>query len=286
MRSADVRSLVRFLELAQRRLGAVDVRAEIGGRDPEDPRLVWVAVTDAWRVVAVMPEVPADRADLERQLEALVESFSATVSLETAPAPISVGAAHALDEALAALAHRARAAVALVVDDSSPVIFGASDPAVTRLDVDTALILADADAEARREEISLVAYLTGEAGARQRIERHVERLRRALPDQDADTWGPQVLVARALAPIRRASVERAEVARDDGGYLCRDFATIYRLVLVFEGPWSPLVAEGAVVHALQAVQHLVLSLPPAEPPPRRAPGSGAEVVKLRRLRSV
>ena len=59
--------------------------------------------------------------------------------------------------------------------------------------------------------------------------------------------------------------------------LARGFAQVYLLVLIYDGTLNELQAEGAAVRALPAIERLVLSLPPVEPPPR-----GAKVIALRR----
>ena len=50
----------------------------------------------------------------------------------------------------------------------------------------------------------------------------------------------------------------------------RGFANIYLLLVVFEGAFSELYVESAVVHALPGIEHLVLSLPPLDPGRARA----------------
>jgi hypothetical protein len=50
---------------------------------------------------------------------------------------------------------------------------------------------------------------------------------------------------------------------------------------VFDGPFSELHAEGALIHALPAIERLVTSLPPRDPA-----AGGAKVAVLRRLRPV
>ena len=51
------------------------------------------------------------------------------------------------------------------------------------------------------------------------------------------------------------------------GYLVRGFANIYLLVLVFEGAFSELYVESAVVHTLPAIEQMLLALPPLDPEP-------------------
>ncbi|MDQ3037679.1 MAG: hypothetical protein M3Y87_35125, partial [Myxococcota bacterium] len=86
---------------------------------------------------------------------------------------------------------------------------------------------------------------------------------------------------RAIAAVRAAEGE-APPPRPAGVHvMVRDFATIYRLVLVFDAAFSELHAEAALIHALPAIERLVTSLPPRDPV-----SGGAKVAVLRRLRRV
>src|SRR3954469_11489450 len=64
--------LLRFLELVVRELSAADARVELGGRDPDDPRLVFRMAPSGGRVVVVFDSPPEDRPAVERRLEALI----------------------------------------------------------------------------------------------------------------------------------------------------------------------------------------------------------------------
>ncbi|HEX3594385.1 MAG TPA: hypothetical protein VHU80_04765, partial [Polyangiaceae bacterium] len=119
--------LLRFLELAARELSAVDARVELGGRDPDDPRLVFQTTSNG-RVVVVFDAPPPDRAAVEQRLEALVSTlFGAAIehSPSSARTPPDV-AGQRLDDELGRLSDRAGASGALVFDLASPVIWGAS----------------------------------------------------------------------------------------------------------------------------------------------------------------
>src|ERR1700753_2588250 len=63
--------LRRFLELVVRELPASDARLELGGKDPEDPRLVFRPAPNG-RVVVVFDAPPADRGVGERRVGSLV----------------------------------------------------------------------------------------------------------------------------------------------------------------------------------------------------------------------
>lgn len=281
-------ALLRLLDLVQRKLGADDVRAELGGREPDDERLVWCPLEGGYRIVAVFDQVPEDRDARSRRLEVLVRSFSGTLeSRESERPPISSElAARRLDDALDALADRAGAVSAVAIDAQSPVVWGISGTRRGDEDVETSIRTADAAEKAvhagvdfaallEREPIEVRALLEQrgvESETARLLTREAELIRQASRRSIA-AWRHHLLTARAIAAVRReggepSSYQREAVREESFGYLARAFANIYRLVLVFEGPFSELHAEAAVVHALPHIEHLVLALPPVEPPPR------------------
>jgi hypothetical protein len=146
--------LLRFLELVRREVGAADARIELGGRDPEDPRIVFHSVENGWRVVALFETPPENPGGLAERLGTLTESFLATTT-HAVGGPISprvvpdlVG--RRLDDELARLSERAQASGAVVFDLSSPVVWGAS-----RRDPDGARQFEDAIARLREESSTL-----------------------------------------------------------------------------------------------------------------------------------
>src|SRR5690242_6760984 len=118
--------LLRFLELVVRELSASDARVELGGRDPDDPRLVFRVATSGGRVVVVFDEPPANRAAVEERLAALVDTLYGTsehaASLASARTPPDV-AGRRLDEELERLSERAGAAGAVVFDLASLIVW-------------------------------------------------------------------------------------------------------------------------------------------------------------------
>ncbi len=281
-------ALLRLLDLVQRKLGADDVRAELGGRDPEDEHLVWCSLDGGFRIVAVFSEVPADRDARSRRLEVLVRSFAGTLEggEPERPAISSELASRRLDDALDALADRAGAVSAVVIDAQSPVVWGTSGTRRGDEDVETSIRTAEAAETAVRAGVDFAALLEREptevrALLEQRgvdpeiarfLAREAERIRQASRRSIA-AWRHHLLTARAIAAVRREVGEpsaylREAVREESFGYLARAFANIYRLLLVFEGPFSELHAEAALVHALPHIERLVLALPPVEPPPR------------------
>jgi hypothetical protein len=122
--------LLRFLELVVRELNANDARVELGGNDPDDPRLVFRHSANGGRVVVVFDEPPADRAGVEERLDVLIATLHGNeISEQTGSSPPRTPpdiAGRRLDDELGRLSDRAGAAGALVFDLASPVIWGAS----------------------------------------------------------------------------------------------------------------------------------------------------------------
>jgi hypothetical protein len=281
--------VLRLLDVVRRELGSVDARAELGGLEPSDPRLVWCMASAGWRLVAVFEEPPSDVADKRARLESLAESFAGTLehARPTMHPAIPVSARRRLDEALELLAGRAGAAGAAVVDARSPEIWGCSEVHRTREDMDTAVVTASTAAQLAEHGIDFAELVTRgpewadqalsglpdhELGRRLRnaCERLVAQSRRA----GTEDWRRHVLLARAMAELRHADEagevgSRMVVSGPTLGWMARAFAGIYRALVVYPGPFSELQAEGALVRALPVLEQLVTALPPADPPPHR-----------------
>jgi hypothetical protein len=286
--------LLRFLELVRRELGADDVRGEIGGRDP-GPDVVWATTPGGIRVVAVFDVPPPDLEERRSKLRALLESFASLGSL-TEPSQQPLKRARAVDDlhqALDRLAHRARAVAAIVIDDSSPVIWGSSPMLPNFWGVEEAMWVAQVAAVARESGSDLSTLVTlGPEEVRTllvarglqpeqvaQLGRDLERLREFDPPL---VDRPRLLAMQAIAAVRDAEAMRSVPRVPEGVHvIVRSFATMYRLVLVFDGVFSELHAEAALIHALPTIERLVLSLPPRDPA-----ASGAKVAVLRRVRPV
>jgi hypothetical protein len=239
-----VTALLRLLDLVRRELGAEDARAEIGGADPLDPRLLFARHPGGFRVVAVFNEAPEDSARLHGRLADLLESFSGVgPAIDAAELRLEAPRARRLDAALGALAERAKAACAFVVDRGSPMIWGSSGARDVADGVDAATRQADV------------------------LERHA--------------LAADVALARVRDAWSEEPGARLTLATRHGGFgvLARGFAGSYALVMAFDAPYSELHAEAALLHALPTIERLVLALPPIEPPdnPRK-------VVRLRPVR--
>lgn len=278
-----MQQLLRLLEVIRRELGAVDARAEIGGAEPADPRLLFCSLPGGLRLVAVFDQPPDGADALRDRLESLAASFA-----ELAPTPAELGGRRRelawteLDGELEVLASRAGACQALVIDVGSPVVWGSSAPERREDGVPAAIEAARAWEQAvargfdlaellELDQDALVERLAG-TGA-ERLAGVVARLRGGVR-RSRPSWQRHLLASRAIQAVRAASAGQTSTAhlkelvrRDGFAYFARGFGSIYWLVLVFEGQLSELGAEGAVLHALPIIERLVLALPPLSPPP-------------------
>lgn len=281
--------LKKLLDVIRRDLAAVDVRAEVGGRDPDDARLVWAPLAPGWRVVAVFDLPPQDAEARRRRLAAMLAPFEDATSRVEAPiAAFTPARQTEVDEELDALAERAGARAAVVFDERSPVLWGSSALRAPGWDLDTmerarnlALEVSRAGldpalwlAEGTPEEATLRDAGVDETLA-QRWSHRFHRLADLAPGWKLGEWRDALHVAMAVGAARAQcrggrAPERVSQHGAHWGVFARGFAQIYLCALVYEGPFSELHAEGALVRALPHVETLVLALPPVDPPPRAA----------------
>ncbi|WP_437284530.1 hypothetical protein [Sorangium sp. So ce406] len=288
-------ALLRFLDLVQRELSADDALIELGGKPPADPRAVWCALPNGSRLVARFAEPPREPAEVSRRLEELSAAFAGLSSGGGGQRPAHGGSTHRLDDELEVLAQRAGALGAVVVDDTSPVIWGTSEPRRDEADVDYALLLAQWADDVEHAGVNLIDLLELDdlaleqtlattslgPGERETIAGHLQKIRER-GSRSPNAWRRQVAIARAIDRVRGPAASEGSthgrfVGQDEQvGVYARSFASIYRLVLAYPGPFSELQAEGAVQHALPHIERLVLALPPIDPRP------GAKIVRLHR----
>lgn len=283
---------LRLLELVRKELGADDARVELGGREPVDPRAVFSVLTDGSRLVVVFAEPPADRAAKSQQLERLVESFGQTLSegsVPPVPLPPLDTAFRRLDAALEALRSRTGSTSAVIIDLHSPVLWGSSEPqrhtddaaVLTELGEALRTVLRaglDLDALLALDENELAQRLRGFGIEGERAGLLVRALARR---EDEVTLRHHLLTCLAVARARREAhppAPRWAHHEPQFGYFVRSFANIYLLITVFEGAFSELHVESAVLHALPSIERLLLALPPIDPSP------GGRVIRLRRDR--
>jgi hypothetical protein len=285
----------RFLELIRREVGASDVRIEMG-LEPPSSRLAFAPIgNDVFVVVHFDGTTTTDVGAVKEKLEELVSSFRAAADeaaqfldarLELRGVHPASGPELALTDALDVLAGLARAEMALVIDDASPEIWGVSDSGLGHVSTDDALTTARLDARLREVDLSLASILLEDDEKRRDrltsagiamaevggLLRHLHRVADIVTEVRLPRW---LRVSHAIAMAR--GVEGLEVVHAH----VRSFAGIYRAVLVYEGPFSELHAEGALLRALPTLEKLVTSLPPRDPA-----SGGAKVAVLRRLRRV
>jgi hypothetical protein len=297
--------LERLLSVIRRELGAEDAHVELGGRPPEGDRYLWAEIDGGARLVALLGApltAPAARAERLDRLRALANAFTGVVreAASTLASPAS-SPAHALEEELAALAERARAAGALVLGATEPVVWGSAHPDLGRpphgvepLDrLADALETAEAEAGGLPALLAAVERYAGHApgastGARPMhpaLLRLLGLARSSLAAGDASSGRAALrrtlLAARGRGLLRawpRRSRGRPRVHREPGfGCLTRTLLGTYVLMLVFEDAFDELHAEGAVRRARRRLERLLAALPPLDPS-----GRGARVIALPR----
>jgi len=289
-------------------MGASDAHLELGGREPKGDLLITAALDGGFRLVLSFDDAPGNRAELAEKLEILVSSFSSTLDSELGgrEASPSVPAVRALAEELAVLAERVGHASAIVVDVRSPEIWGASHASLVAEDDVKSLELAsdwaqhvedaggdmalrltrpatmpppDTDAapppstppaETAKPNLAIVVNKGPSSD-------EITRLRTRYPEREVTTWRRYLALSHGVAKGRGRFGDanaghqfrgREMFRGQHAGWIVRPFATIYLLVVAVEGTLSELSADGAMLHALPAIERLVMSLPPRDPPPR------------------
>jgi hypothetical protein len=280
----DSTAFERFVALVKRELQADDLRIlTLGEAVPEAPNVLVTRLADGRHVVASFAEAPKDRDALERRLSMLASTFEGALALppseklRTRPR-----AALSLHEELKALAARARAIDAVVIDTESPVVWGcASVPARPR--ARNELLLRDVS------DRELASHVDDESGPLQDIPTPPES---AAVGQDDDLASHDEATRRAIGALRRLPaldglhkgrhlrhVERSEEAC----YLALSFSGIYILCLVFDAAFDELRAERAAADSLPRIERLVQALPPLDPDPPE-PVGGVIALRGRRRR--
>lgn len=103
-----------------------------------------------------------------------------------------------------------------------------------------------------------------------------------IDEQSSHVWGQASLRDDDVAVDLEAVAERARAQTEDWcieqeplALASRRFATIYRVVIAFDGPFSEMHVRGRVRKALPIIERLVVQLPPLDPTPK-----GGTVTKL------
>lgn len=286
--------------ILQRELGSSHVRFVRADEAPEASSSVLVChVPSGPTVVVTFDEAPADHEAKARRMEMIVDSFADLLTAHATDAARhhrAAAPARSLAGELSALAGRAGAMAALVVDARSPVVWGASDLYDAGdddggEDTDVArLYRKAAHAGLRFDDLVSTPLLDTEAHGAEGddADESGPQSDELGPEERAELWRRVLLVRNALAAVRAlphvANLHKGEhlhetVRAPELSYTVRSFATIYMLLLVFERPFDELRAERSVAHALPTIERLVLALPPREPTP---PMAGVGVMRIRR----
>jgi hypothetical protein len=262
-------------------MDASDVRAEPRGTVQPTKNVLVVPLGERSEVVVTFDEAPADIDARQRRLEMLATAFSAAIE-GAGPERPKRAKRRSLRRELEALAIRADAIDAVVIDAHSPIVWGAvAGPVASPI---TNVIPLNAESRARVERIQeshrdLIAVIDADDD-----DEDDERTS-ATPAPGT----PSPLTTRAVADIRAlpatASLHRGghlayNKREDHYGVVARSFAAIYVLILVFDKAFDMLRAERALREGLPIIERLVLALPPFDPEP--APRAG--VIALRRPR--
>jgi hypothetical protein len=253
--------LVRFLALVRRELGCDDVQlVELDPSAPLEalrPYRFIARLPDGRAIEAIFREPPDDHEARLRRLDMLVSTFD-TLTESAGPTRRSrPPVASSLRDELTALATRAAAMNAVVIDANSPVVWGAAQgEGLSALSPD----------DSAQHGISPSPGEPSEAESRVfAASRRALRIVRGWED---------------LAALRKGKRLRRGDREGEAPLLAHSFAGIYVLVLIYDAPFDELRAERAVLEALVRIERLVLALPPLDP----QPATGAGVVALRRPR--
>jgi hypothetical protein len=288
--------LLKLLEVVKRDLDARDARLEIGGLAPKAAEVVWVPAGDSRRLLAIFDAAPADRDDKVARLARLAEAFSDTTGggvRGTPPPPPSTRTPPygALDVELFALAERAGAECAVIVDASSPVLWGASHSDLRAYgDIEQLLTGAEAFDELERLFGGLDRIRSEGVAAALEVLRSERPAYAALfSGLVAQLGNDGASVMRWLRCALAVRLVRATMAEDPTrapsmrllergvafGVLARGLAGVYALILTFDGAPSEVRAEGAVRPALDHLERRIAALPPIDPSP------GGKAMRLR-----
>lgn len=271
----------RFLELVRREMAAVEVSVVPAGPAVADPAVLTTAFGADEMLVVRFAEAPDDREAKGRRLEMLSVAFQTAREGEAPKKRIS---ARSLRDELRALALRAQAIDALVIDAHSPVVWGAVLGVRAKPGAQVIPLSGKA-----RERVELVQEshrdLIAALGVNDTDDDDDGHISQPPPDTSSPLSERAVDAVRAL-PILGQLHRGAHLAhgeRSDGfGFIARSFAAIYVLVLVFDKAYDEIRAERALREGLPIVERLVLALPPLDPEP--APMAGVISLRWRRRR--
>ena len=261
-----VKRLLTALRVIREKLGAAECVVEIGeGRKSRPTELVRALEDGVQLVVRFQSSPPGDAPSrLETVLEGLGDLRGEI--RRTAPTGPVRAAQRDLSELLSRLSQQTSARRAVVIDTRSPVVFGDSHDSEGGFDVDDALHAARLARRVSDAAEEVAAALEGPRGPplSDREWLQLEAMTRPPPGSSVAT---QLHLSLAIADIRNAPPQDERLCSLDGSVplLARRIASIYWVILVFDGRFSEVRADGHLVHALQPIERLVVSLPPLDP---------------------
>lgn len=264
-------ALERLLDVVRRDLEASRAALEFSTAYQEDASSVYVPLRDGWQL-RVDFDTPVQNTEAKReQLRVLARSFDRVLNdaLDIAPTPQQATSRSATEIAhtLDALQQRVGAAAVWVIDDRSPIVWGASEGGRWLTDAEQARALGDAMGDATPEQAR--AWLDGQqlppppASLAQARDAWLEAL--AEHDDSPST----LVVFAALSRAARSTCALSEPL-GQGHVISRPFAAIYRLVAVFDAQFSALHAQATLTRAVPLIERLVTEHPPIDPTPQGA----------------
>lgn len=290
-----IQTPARLATIIKRELDAEDVFIKENPDVPSsDTTMTWPLDNDRTLVVT-FASPPTDVPDKHARFAALRESFADLFAETLREIPkFRPEPAITLKSELDALAGRAHATIAFVIDAKSPIVWGASETPTNTDDQPIDKDVFDAFAHAKEIGISWRELLSHRAPSRNekkdakfgairanpalQLVPPVDELAGLLPAEKEILTAQLTLGRNAIARLRSNPVlpqlHRGEhlheaALEDTFGYIARSFATIYVLVLVFPGHFDELGAERAMTRALPTIEKLVVSLPPDNTPDTR-----------------
>jgi hypothetical protein len=294
----------RLLGLVLRELGAQDAKILPGGGPvPSADNVIALALDNGSTLLAIFSEAPSNREVLERKLALIGRTFVQSAQTEDPPAV----APRSLREELRALATRAIALDALVIDAQSPVVWGSAraSHAVRRTEALRELrdmsspVLSRRAAEqdwdrdddsgslAGKDDESLAETSSGEVTGIDSPS--VDAPSADAPSVDApsvDTPSVEngasslavLLELRALPELQLIRAGKSFTKIEPDRYAIHSFG-IYLLVLLYDAPFDELRTRRAIAESITWIERLVFALPPHDPEPEPA-----NVISMRKRR--
>jgi hypothetical protein len=262
----------RLLGLVIRELGAQDAKLLPGA---------------GTTLIAIFDEAPSNREVLERKLALIGRTFAQSAQTEDPP-PV---APRSLREELRALATRAMALDALVIDAQSPVVWGSAraSHAVRRTEALRELrdmsspVLSRRAAEQDWDRDDDSGPLAGTAGGESEGDDAAAvqapgDFEPSATDASAASSLAVLLEIRALPEMQVIRAGKSFTKVEPSRYAIHSFG-IYLLVLLYDTPFDELRTRRAIAESMTWIERLVFALPPHDPDPEPA-----NVISMRKRR--